>query len=328
MNWRRRYGGVLAGLICLTMLGVVEAPAGAGTHSQLNPGGLVVSVSPSTAAPGETIEVSGLHFPPGIGVTGEICGNDDLSGSPDCLLDETGTSSTSSDGGFGMLLTVGIPPVPCPCVAAITSTALSTTPSSPVTIIGAPVAPIRTPASAVAVTRPLQIVNAQISGNGPWYAWFGGIAQRTLTLTVRNPNTGVYPHPSLVLTAGKSGTFSTVSTSPLPSIGPGKATTVHVKVVFPAFSFGENEVRGLVGDAALQENIQVTTTIAPWGLIVIALILLQLIFLAIRNAVRRRNARDEPDPARNPESEGPRTPPDGVPAQPSSEKLPQQVGAV
>ena len=51
--------------------------------------------------------------------------------------------------------------------------ALETTPSSPVTIIGAPVGPVRPPASAATVTRPLQILNAQLGGNGPWYTWFG-----------------------------------------------------------------------------------------------------------------------------------------------------------
>jgi len=305
-----------------------RVPASADTHSQLNPGGLVVSVSPSIVDVGETLQVSGFHFPPNIGVSGQVCGNDDLSGSDDCVLDNTGIATVASDGRFTMSMSVSVPPVPCPCVAAISSTALSTTPSSPINILGAPIGPLQPPTSASTVNQPLKIVNAQLSGNGPWYAWFGGMAHRTLSLTVHNPNRGIYPHPSLVLVAGKSGSaLSTVSTSPLPSIGPGRTVTVHVNVVFPAFSFGKNEVRGAVGDAALQEHMQVTTTIVPWGLIVIALIILQFIFLSIRNAARRRNERRQSDPPPA-EVDGPITPTGDVPTVSASEKVPDEVGAV
>jgi hypothetical protein len=180
------------------------------------------------------------------------------------------------------------------------------------------------------VTQPLQILNAQLSGNGPWYSWFGGIPQRTLDLTVHNPNRGVYPHPALVLAAGKAGNgLSTVSTSPLPSMAPGETTTVHLKVTFPPFNFGTNEVIGTVGDAALKENIKVTTTIVPWGLIIVALIILQFILLAIRNALRRRNQRRQvSSPASGPTGEQPCPPSDHGPIRESRERQTEEVGAV
>jgi hypothetical protein len=315
-RWCR--SGTVVVAFSLAVLGAVGVPSGlaapAGpTHSQSNPGGPVVAVSPSTVAPGQTLEVSGYNFPAGIGVTVQLCGNNALSGSPDCVLDNVGSGGTGSGNSFTIPLVVSIPPVPCPCVAMVSSQRMSSTPTSPVTIVGAPVAPIKPPVSAATVTQPLQVLNAQLSGNGPWYSWFGGMAQRTLNLTVHNPNKGVYPHPSLVLGAGKSGgALSIVATSSLPSMAPGATTTVHVKVVFPAFTFGGAQVVGTVGDAALMQHIKVTTTIVPWGLIVIALIILQLVFLAVRNALRRRNARregpPEPDHA---------TPPDGVPVVPT-----------
>jgi hypothetical protein len=281
----------------LVWFGVVVAPAGAAPiHTQSNPGGFVVGVSPPTVSPGETVQILGYDFPPSIDVTGQICGDDNLSGSQDCVLDNIGFGSTDSHGSFTISLTVAVPPVPCPCVATVSSQQLSSTPSSPLTIIGAPVTPLRPPTSAATVKEPLQIVNAQLSGNGPWYSWFGGTPRRTLNLTVHNPNQGVYPHPSLALAAGRSGGgLSTVSTSSLPSMAPGETTTVHVNVVFPALTIGDAQVVGTVGDAALMKRIQVTTTIVPWGLIVIALVILQLILLAIRNALRRRKQRREAD---------------------------------
>ena len=317
-----RCGAVV--VCCFVALGLSGGvPASAETHSQLNPGGYVVAVSPSTVATGQTLQVAGDHFPAGADVSGQICGDNGLNGSVDCVLDNTGIAGVTSQGRFSMSIQVATPPTPCPCVVVITSLAMTTTPSAPITIIGARVAPVQAPPSAATVTRPLQIGNAQLEGNGPWYSWFGGMARRTLTLTVRNPNTGTYPHPSLVLLAGKQGTLSTVSTSPLPSIGPGKTTTVRLNVVFPAFSFGNNEVRGTVGDAALKEDIQVSTTVAPWGLIVIGLVFLQLILLAIRNSFRRRNARQSSTPSSSVTEE--LTPPDGVPAQPLEAESPQHV---
>jgi hypothetical protein len=263
-------------------------------HSQANPNGTVVAVSPTTVAPGQTLQVMGYDFPPEIEVTAQLCGNNALSGTPDCVLDNVGAGGTGSQGSFTIPVSVTIPPVPCPCVAMVSSQRMSTTSISPVTIVGAPVEPIRPPSSAATVTEPLQIISAQLSGDGPWYAWFGGMPQRTLNLTVHNPNRGVYPHPSLVLASGKSGGgLSIVPTSPLPSLAPGETTTVHVNVKFPALTFGSAEVAGTVGDAALMEHIKVSTTIVPWGLVVIALIILQFILLAIRNAVRRRKQRRE-----------------------------------
>jgi hypothetical protein len=294
------------------------APAVAGTRSLRSSGGPVVTASPSTVAPGQKVQVSGSGFPPQIDVTGQICGNNGVSGSADCVLTDTVLATTSTMGDLTLSIAAVIPPVPCPCVVAITSTDLSGTPSAPVTIAGAPIAPVRPPASAATVTKPLEILQVQLGGNGPWYAWFGGVAHRTLTLTVRNPNAGVYPHPPLVLSAGKAGTLSTVSTRPLPSLAPGEVATVHENVVFPAFSFGRNEVTGTVGNALLQKNVYVSTTVVPWGLIVLGLIILQLILVAIRNALRRRHLRQAASPPGSPPppppppsgSDGPTTPPD------------------
>jgi hypothetical protein len=329
----REYLGAVVAISCLAVLGLASVPAGAaGTHSQWNPDG-VVSVTPSVVAPGQTIDVSGDHFPPGIDVNTQICGDNNLAGSADCVLDDTGLGTVTSQGKFTTSITVAIPPVPCPCVAIVTSntfsTVLSPTPTAPVVIIGAPVSPLRPPTSAATVNEPLRILNAQLNGNGPWSSWFGGFAHRTLSLTVHNPNQGVYPHPSLVLVAGKSGNaLSTVSTSPLPSMSPGETTTIHVNVAFPPFSFGDNEVLGTVGDAGLKEHFKVTTTIVPWGLIVIALIILQFILLAIRNALRRRNERrDGTVPPPGPVAEGPSTPPDSDSAHTGSEPQPEEVGA-
>ena len=116
----------------------VAADPGTGTHSQSNPDGHVVSVDPWTVVPGQTLLIGGSHFPAGIDVYGEICGDDDLAGSQDCVLDDIGFGGTNSLGRFAMSVKAAIPPAPCPCVALVFSPQLTTTPSSPVNIVGAP----------------------------------------------------------------------------------------------------------------------------------------------------------------------------------------------
>ena len=205
--------GRLLGLCCLAMaLGVrVLPPAQKHTVSSTR-GGLVVSVSPSTVAPGQTLQVSGFHFPARnrrhrpdmrqqrpVGI-GRLCTR------------QHGLGTVVPPGPVQHVDHRGYPSGPLSLrrrgYVDTSSTVLSRSPSSPVTIVGASVGPLRTPASAVTVNQPLHILNAQLSGNGPWYSWFGGMAHRTFTLTVHNPNVGVYPHPSLVLGGGKVGDAS------------------------------------------------------------------------------------------------------------------------
>ena len=81
-----------------------------------------------------------------------------------------------------------------------------------------------------------------------------------------------------------------------------------------------------MGDAALKAPIKVTTTIIPWGLIVIALLILQFILLGIRNAVRRRNARRQPGSPSEGGTVEALTPPDARKRQ--SGELPEEINTV
>ena len=96
--------------------------------------------------------------------------------------------------------------------------------------------------------------------------------------------------------------------------------------MLPAFSFGNNQVVGTVGDAGLKAPIKVTTTIIPWGLIVIALIILQFILLGVRNFVRRRNERRQPGSPSEAGIVEPLTPPDAGSIQ--SGDVPEEINAV
>ena len=141
----------------------------------------------------------------------------------------------------------------------------------------------------------MQVLNAYLTGNGPWTAWFGAPPKRTLVLTVRNPNNGPYVNPPLVLAIGNAGDTTTheATTQNLSTIGADATKTYQIPVSFPAVSVGEHQVVGIVGNAGLSKSFKVQTWLFPWGLLVVILIVLELLLLAITRYFRERRRRKE-----------------------------------
>ena len=166
----------------------------------------------------------------------------------------------------------------------------STTPTTPLTIVGAPYQ-----APSASRVHKLQVLNAYLTGNGPWTAWFGAPPQRTLVLTVRNPNDGAYVNPPLILAIGNAGDTTTheATTRNLSTIGADATKTYQIPVSFPSVSVGEHQVVGIVGNAGLSKSFEVETWLFPWGLLVVILIVLELLLLAITRYFRERRRRKE-----------------------------------
>jgi len=246
-----------------------------------------VTVSPSAVKVGGVIAVTGSGFPATVDVYGVLCGDDALNGTPDCSLPGTQEVATGSQGQFSMQIIATVPPVPCPCVVLISSPIFDQTPTAPVQVIGAPVAPLhQAPAP---VVRPLEILAANLRGNGPWYSWFGGFAKRTLVLTVRNPNSTPYAGPPLVLSAGRPSQWNfTEVTERLPTLAPHQTVTVSRVVTLGALSFGSVDINGALGLAGQTRQFVYHTSVYPIGLVLVGFLVLQLILLTIRNSVRKR----------------------------------------
>ena len=220
--------------------------------------------------------------------------------------------STTKSGIFEVPVVVSLPPKPCPCVVMVIDFSSPTTPTTPLTIVGAP---YQTP-SATTVHK-LQVLNAYLTGSGPWTAWFGAPPKRTLVITVRNPNNGPYVNPPLVLAIGNAGDTTTheATTQNLPTIGADATKTYQIPVSFPAVSVGEHQVVGIVGNAGLAKSFKVQTWLFPWGLLVVILIVLELILLAITRYFRERRRRKE-------EAEGAAGPPGGLDDDPPTGEVP------
>jgi hypothetical protein len=270
------------------------------------------------------VTVTGRGFPADTDIQAQVCGHNALNGSADCVLSTSQEVSTTNKGLFQVPVVVSLPPKPCPCVVLVLDFSSSATPKAPVTIIGAP---YKTP-SATRIQK-LRVVNAYLNGDGPWTAWFGASPQRTLILTIHNPNSVPYVSPPLVLFVGNKSDITTheATTQNLPTIGPNGTRTFSIPVSFPALSIGEHQVYGVVGNVGLSRTFEVQTWLFPWGLLVVLLLLLEIILLATTRYFReRRRRREEEAAAAAGLVEGDLEPPTGEVPAVVGEPVPAAVG--
>jgi hypothetical protein len=108
---------------------------------------------------------------------------------------------------------------------------------------------------------------------------------------VTNTGDTVLHHPAVTLAWGRgSSPDGFIAPPDLGDLAPGQTTVSRVPIPMHALSFGTYRVT-IDADPAGGESASgfAETTIVPWGLIVMALVLLQLVLLSIRNRYRRRH---------------------------------------
>lgn len=268
-------------------IAVVTVPWPVGSASATVPSPKMI-VQPPFQRPGSSVLIVGQGFPASSAVQLQICGNNDLDGSADCAVGNAAEVVATGQGQFAVPLIVTIPPKPCPCVVSALDFSLSSTPEAPITVLGAPIA-----APTPTALATLQVVRASFEGNGPWTAWFGAEAKRTLVLTVHNPNAVPFVNPSLVLTLGPAANprSDEATARILGSIAVDGNRTFRIPLTFPAFSMGEQHVAGVIGNAGLSRRITVSTSIFPWGLVIVLLVVLEFALFGITGFVRERHRR-------------------------------------
>src|SRR5215471_2067104 len=249
-----------------------------------------LTVTPDSASVGSTVVVQGRGFPPQVyNLQVAVCGNMGLNGSADC--DQAAARTTfTGDGSFALNLPVTMPPTPCPCAILAFAPAIPDLVTVPFTVIGAPVA---TPAAPPPVFEQstLKIENAKLEGSGDWQSWFGAATTRDLVFTIHNTGTTPVDDPPLVLTAGKGSNPEGVVTPPrIGHIEPGARRTIRASVPIDTLSVGSYTVKGRIGNAGASETFRAHTTVYPWGLFVLAILVLLALLFWIFNGVRRRVA--------------------------------------
>ena len=273
------------GIAALTLFSVAPS-AGAETH-------VSISLSAGSAAPGAQLIVTGAGFPAHSVVRLALCGNAAARGSVDCDQESSSTIAPSDEGGFRIPIPVVAPPTTCPCIVQATSIALDAPITVPLVVTGVPVGPIH---QLVISETPLKIVSAKLTGWGPFLAWFGAAPQRMLVLTVRNPSTESVAIPPFTLTRGGRSPDTIVRTIELGTLGAGETRTYHVPVRFDVVAVGRLSVGGEVGVPGRSATFTAGTKAFPWGLVVIAVLAVQLVLLGLRDRARRRLSRPDAQP--------------------------------
>jgi len=136
------------------------------------------------------------------------------------------------------------------------------------------------------------VAKSELAGSTPIAAWFGFPATRTLDLTLTN--TGAGPATSVHVIANLEST--PVLNTHLAPVGPGQTKTYEVSVTIPALSVGNMNLNGHIftGDGQ-QTSSKAPVTIWPVGLLLAAIVLAQIVLLAVRNIMRRRHVRNHPE---------------------------------
>ena len=248
-----------------------------------------VRVSTRFATIGQLVQITGAGWSPvGQTVQLELCGQNALNLSTDCDQTNEYSAAIRAGGIFYGALTVRLPPSPCPCVVAVANESGLSAVDVPITIIGAPVVAIPPQPAPVAPVR----LSAKVLTPMSVASWFGGPKKVTLVLRVTNLSPIAYESPALSVNVGKGPNPSGfVLGRPLARLAVGATEVLRIPVTLPAITAGRYSVQAKVVTGQGEVATVVRTSSYPWGLFVVAALIIQAGLLLIRNRVRARLGR-------------------------------------
>lgn len=245
---------------------------------------------------GSTATVRGSGFAPGQVVDVSVCGTGVTVGTESCAFRHAFQVAANDDGKFIALVPIFRPPVNCPCHIRLAPLGAGEAVSVPIDIIGitdgAPTPPQVT-------SETLEIVDAHLDGDGPWTAFFGAPAARTLVLVVvnRSPVAVVPLAITAFAGAGERPTELVVTGTP-PVIPAGATVKILIPVTFEAFGHGRHRVAGQIIHAHGEVEFAVDVSLTPWGVVLVpAFVAFQVILLATWGFLRRRSPAEVDTPA-------------------------------
>jgi hypothetical protein len=261
---------------------VIVGASGAGALEPISPS---MELSRSSVVAGQSITISGTNWPASQVVAFALCGNNGESGSAGCDSARSVTVGADRSGNVIATLQAGNPPVACPCVVRGFSSAVSA--SQPVTLVGAPIE--SRPPAGVAMAS---IDSATIVNSDGYVSWFGGVTDRAINVKVSNPSQS--PVIDTRIEVRWSSPFQAASTLIVPGpsrLEPGESVNITIPFTIGSFGWGPTQVRAR--PVAMTETgwTELTTTVIPWGLIVVMVLFVQvMVFVALG---RNRRARLE-----------------------------------
>ena len=278
-----RKGAALTVAMFLAVLATVSLGSAAGARTAPT-----LSLSSATVAPGQSVGLSGEHWPPHLILQASICGGLALQGHEDCDLGRSITFGPADNGVVQTSMSVGIPPAPCPCVVLVTSTdpTSAVEMTVPIDIQGAPTA---TPRPAPPPYRPtVMVVDAHVVSVSSWTSWFGTAAAKELIVAVRNIGHGPI-RPLLAARWIDSKTSHVIQAPPSKTIRAGRTVTLAAPFSLSTLTWGHEELTGEVQGTTFDVAFSTGTSTYPWGLLLLAaLISLATVALLVRSVIRQR----------------------------------------
>jgi hypothetical protein len=279
MSRQVRRAAVLA-----TTLAVVLIGAHPGSAQSVDP---TVTIDRTGTSEGEEMLITGNGWSAGGSVVVELCGHGGLRGSVDCDVTRQRTAGVGSSGTFAVQLTTGLPPVPCPCVVKATDQTSHVAATAPIAVAGMYTVPITD--ADQRPERTIEISDVEIRGGLGIAELFGAGGRRVLSVTLVNTGAVAVDAPDLSVAWGSGSSPSGFVEPPeTQRMEPGDTQTVTIPLDTPTIAFGERTA--VVEIQGLGEPVVARTSMSsyPWGLLVLALIALQLLLLRLRNRLRRR----------------------------------------
>lgn len=254
-----------------------------------------VEVGDDTLGIGQSVPVTGSGWPPGALVTLEVCGNGAVDGSVDCHQPSAREVGVRRDGTFATLFRVQRPQGMCPCLIRAASASARDVVTVPVTILGVPLGQARSRYTFPSIQRVLEVRRSDLVDAGPWTAWFGAAPRPVLVLEVVNRGDVLLRNPPLTVTWGKGKTATELVplAAKIGELEPGASRTLRIPVRLESFAFGSYRVEGEIHGLGDPVKFDATTSRYPWGLLVLALVALQLLLVRLRNRLRRHLVPEE-----------------------------------
>jgi hypothetical protein len=249
-----------------------------------------LTLSSRTLAPGEAVNITGTGWPAHQKLQAAVCGGGAAAASQDCDLTHEVEFLSTNDGLVGATLIATIPPAPCPCVVLVTALEPFALRPLPITIDGAPSAPVpREPSP----PRQVTISDVHVVSKSSWTSWFGAAAPRELVVAVHN----AAPYPVLPLLVARvvQGAHNYPIMSPAPRTLPvGSTVRIMAPFALSTFAHGDFSVVGMVTEGNREEGFVsdefvLSTSTTPWALYATGIVLgAGVLALIVAAFLRRR----------------------------------------
>jgi hypothetical protein len=277
--------GALAGLVAL---GLAAALPGASAWAAADP---TVSLSTTQVVPGQAVTVTGTGWPDQTRVQAALCGNDAVGGTTTCANSSTAAMAATSRGLLWSQIMGAVPPAPCPCVILVTAQSLGYSRTIPVTVEGAPSAPVTSPK--LAPQPRADITSLHVYGTMTLGSAMGASSKRTVEFRLSNPGTNPITPVLFGYWGRGADPTSTIHLPKQAALGPGQSRTVEGTFELAAFSMGTYTVKVEAQLVGYPRTTAATTTFGQWpiGLLALAALVLLVILYLLARAWGRRRAR-------------------------------------